>query len=289
LERTQDQTLEKARALLKAKQFDQARSLLLTSNHPMAQQWIEQIDIRTAGQGSTTSMSGLSVRAPLGSEDYSDDDLIRPLTTGRITSLPAVGFGLMVFVALVGGVLLGYGLYYSTYYAYAIVVSAWVAAFIGGSLLRIGIQLGGVRHARSAFWVGLIMGLVLYGTYRYALYQDYVGQLSQESVRPGIVFPSEEAVAFADDALERLTEQRSIVGHMLLSLRVPVLLSVENEILYPEGNFSSDDQDLGVGLLIVEILFAVLTPARMAANTAQARQRSYMRRPSSPIVVESRF
>ena len=32
----------------------------------------------------------------------------------------------MVFVALVGGVLLGYGLYYSSYFAYAIVVSAWV-------------------------------------------------------------------------------------------------------------------------------------------------------------------
>lgn len=289
MERQEDQAIEKARVLLKAKKYDQARTLLMTTNHPMAQQWIEQIDIRAAGQGGMTTMDGLSVRAPLGSENYSDNDLIRPLVTGRITALPAFGLALIAFVALVGGVLLGYALYYSSYFAYAIVVSAWVAAFIGGTALRIAMQVGGVRHARSAFWVGVIMGLVLYGTYRYALYQDYVGQLSQESVRPGLVFPSEEAVAFADEALLRLTDQPGIVGHMLLSLRVPVLLSVENDILYPENNFSSEDQDLAVGLLLVEILFVVFTPGRMAASAAQARQRRYMLVPNSPIVAESRF
>lgn len=289
MERSQDQTIEKARALLKEKKFDQARTLLLTTNHPMAQQWIEQIDIRALGQGNTSNMDGLTVRAPLGSEDYSDNDLIRPLDTGRISALPAFGLALMVFVALVGGVLIGYGLYYSSYFAYAIVISAWVAAFIGGTVLRMAVQAGGVRHARTAFWVGVIMGLAIYGTYRYALYQDYVGQLSRETVRPGLVFPSDEAIAFADDALERLTEQPGIVGHILLSLRTPVLLSVENEILYPENNFSSEDQDLGIGLLIVEILFVVFTPARMASRMAQTRQSRYLRRPSSPIVVESRF
>jgi hypothetical protein len=276
-----DTTLEQARELLKHKRFDEARALLLRTDHPLAQQWLDQIEIRRAGQ--TGELDGLKVRSALGSAPGEDslyvDDLIRPLDDVRASTLPAFGLALMVFVAGVGGVLLGYGLHLSTSIAYAIVVSAWIAAYLGGIGLRTAVAAGGVRAPRAAFWIGLLMGVLIYGAYRYAGYQELAGALADEPVFPGLAAPSQEALSQTDAALERLVGQPGPFGFVLFTIEAPVLVSVRDEVLLPEGeNFTSDDRDLAVGLTLLEVLIVVFTPARMAGNAARARATRYSRR-----------
>lgn len=278
-ETPEEQALKKARALLKAKQYSKAREILMNIDHPMAIQWIEQIDIVLSGRmEDVNGLQTISYDDSPGLSSVYVGDLIRPLDRPRISDLPAYGFGLMAFIALLGGALMGLLLFNAHSFIYVAVVSTWVAARIGAWLLQSAIRVGGVRSSRGAFWLGLLMGIVLYGTYSYLDYRDFVLQSTA-----GFTGDFAEAEAVVNTRLERLTGSDGFIGYKMLRLDESVVIVRSQIGPEPLVVDNPPERDLSVVIMVLEAVVAILTPARLASRTATQRRRRQPRLAVQPI------
>jgi hypothetical protein len=201
-------------------------------------------------------------------------DLIRPLDRPRISALPAYGFALMVFTALLGGAFVGLLLFSANKLVYVAVVSVWIAAMIAGWMMRLAVRTGGVRSSSSAFWLGLLMGIVLYGTYSYLDYRSFLQQSALELGISGANLDMEVVEETLNEVLEERTGYQGIIGYKLLPLGERVVFV--NLRVGPDAPMVIDnppDRDFSLAILGFEALVALFVPARMASRTARERRR----------------
>jgi hypothetical protein len=270
-----EQELEKARALLKAKQYGKAREVLAEIEHPLADQWIEQIDIVLGGQlQNIGGLNAVSYDDQRGMDSVYVGDLIRPLDRPRISALPAYGFALLVFTALLGGAFTGLLLFSANKLAYVAVVSVWIAATIAGWMMGIAVRAGGVRSTSSAFWLGLLMGVVFYGTFSYLDYRSFLQQSALELGISGANIDMEVIEDTVNEVLERRTGYEGIIGYKLLPLEERIVFV--NLRVGPDAPVVVDnppDHDFALAILGFEALIALFVPARMASRSARDRRR----------------
>ena len=85
---------------------------------------------------------------------------------------PPYGFIMLLLAALVGGGVLGVLVFAVSHFAvYLIVIFPFVIGTLGGFVMSLTVARGKVRNPMLAAFFGLLIAVVLYGTYRYADYR----------------------------------------------------------------------------------------------------------------------
>lgn len=265
-----DLQLEQARTLLKAKQYDRARDLLLKIDHPMAEQWIDQIDITLSGRmGQVADLrSADAATAPERFGNIVVGDLIRPMDLPRSKPLPVYGFALMVFVALLTAPLLALILINADAVLHVAVLSVWAAAWLGGALLRMAVGVGGVRAPGAAFMVGLLLGAVLLGQYQALRYQDHIA-------REGLTPAEAQALARDNAGMDGVS---AFTLWELMEQPLPLVSSRLFDLQELDADLGSvTEADAVLLVRAVEALGALFIPARAAGAAANRRRQRYAR------------
>lgn len=319
----------RASTLIKTQRYDEARQLLRTIDHPTAREWLMKIDQldppraaapaampayttpepdpytvpRAAAQGyDYAPPSSSALRQPAYSEPAAS-----PIQADRPRRKGGLGTVLVLLLtALIGGMIIGGLLFASSLLIYLIFLSILVAAALAGGLLSNVVGSRRFRRPAVAFVFGILMGLVVYGTYWVGEYGRFIFELRQEL----LTSLDEEDAAQVDLLLEELTGQSGIGGWMALGDLVledvmddlederddptlddplpPGIVgfvvaqarqglsitrtrdSVSNSLTGTATNGSTLSEELTYGYWGLELLIATLFPAFLAAGAARA-------------------
>ncbi|MEM9951799.1 MAG: hypothetical protein AAF846_09380 [Chloroflexota bacterium] len=179
----------KARELIQNEQYAEARAILNAIDHSQAQDWLKRLDAleaRKAKQATSNApvakTSNQETASPAQSTISEDGLWLIPLRgfSGEKGSI-AIGSKkinitaviITLIVSLIGGVVAGLGLMYSSWYVYLYIFQPILAALVAALFVWGAVKLTKLRHGRSAFFIGLLVALVLYGTYRVGNYIDF--------------------------------------------------------------------------------------------------------------------
>lgn len=274
--------LTTASELIREKRYREARAMLVKLDHPVAEQWINKIDALLAKEASTSAVaptrakttSTTSVATPQSAkttEAAAAKTKTAPIKSTQEKSknsdkLPISGiiiaFLCLIIVGIGGGILL----FLSSKITYLIFLSPLIAALVVGAIMGQALKIGKVRDGLAAAIMAGVMGVLAYGTYRYAEYLDFVQVFHDETVADyGELTVEEHAEldVFINEMLVADTGQSGFIGFVLMqgqqgmtveSTRVgrsPTTWSKEMTLLYWGA----------------EILGFLLIPAGMALGT----------------------
>lgn len=185
--------------------------------------------------------------------------------------IPAFGLILLILGTMAGGLAVGALLFATSLVTYLIFASPVIAAALGGAVLIAVVRVGKVRNPRVVIVFGLLIGALLYGTYRYLeflyIVYDYAGQnngLNESPSVSGFVQVVVDVVkqGGALDTFVKFIQAEADQGITITS----------------SSNYGSSSLDEGtplstpvtIGYWVLEILLCLGIPAGMAYNAAKA-------------------
>ncbi len=167
-----NQQMQRVQALIRDKRYNQARELLVRMDDPRAEAMVQKLSIATADPDGV--MEGVNYVSPIGPIPGDDNTVIRPLGSKDLNAAVYVGGALALLITSVIAIFIGLALNYSTQITdYQLVVFPVIAAAAGGVALNVVL---GVLRVRGPLTVvlALITGLLIYGTYWNAQYNDFL-------------------------------------------------------------------------------------------------------------------
>ncbi len=269
---TTRQQMIKARNLIIRKQYDEARQLLLTLDHALANQWLDQLD-----EVAPDNIWGADVpaaRRPQTREErerWLHDHYATTATearSARVTRLlPTAGVVIMLMTALTAGIGLGAGLFLSGQIVYVPVLSALIIGVIGGLLMRSAVRYGKVRDGLAVVIFSLLTAALLIGSYWGVRYYDYTYTTTQELDRANPQVPNSQLDELLQANLRAATGQIGILGYGMLEAQ-------EGLPIYSTA-FTEDEPTLGeaagYGVIAVEMLLIVLMIPLLAIGQTRKR------------------
>jgi len=105
---------------------------------------------------------------------------MRPIHPSNIVPFP--GLVLALAIVLVGGVMTGIAAYYFSTVIYMVLIFPLIMGFLAGWLAVIGVKLGKIRNPVVGTILGLLCGLVVYGSMWTAQYYGFKEQVNQSIV-----------------------------------------------------------------------------------------------------------
>jgi hypothetical protein len=257
---TTKQKMAQARDLIRARRYDEARTVLESVDHSLAREWLNKLD-RTAPADHGPSLPQ-SYESPVSYEHPSGRAAQKTTSTA-----PVAGVLLLLVFAVVGGVGAGVLLFFSSTFIYLIFFSPILAAGLAGLIVDQGVRFGKIRDSFTAVLFGLLIGFLLYGTFRYAEYIDFRREVREEilQIQPGADFDWIDS--FIDDGLRQDTGYSAFPGYVVMTAREGMSLTLRSRSTRQELDFT-----IGEGLTViywgVEILIMLIVPAGMANRGA---------------------
>lgn len=258
-----------AQQLIRERDFTGARRILRTIDHPKAREWLEKLDDldpQVSSSALPLSRAGAAVEQPRRQTPVRQSS---PVIVEERSKLPFLGTILLLLTALAGGVAAGGLLYFSSLYAYVVIGSVGLAGGLCGLLMIGVIKVGKVRDGVVVAFLGLMMGLLAYSTFRYLEYlafrQDVRQMIYQEE-------PSADAQlveAYIDDVLVQETGRPGLIGFWIYEAQQGLSLTMRSR--YSSSNSGipiSLSPQLTVIYWIVEILITGGVAAVLAADAA---------------------
>lgn len=243
--------IQEARRLIKDKQYDEARSILETIENDMGRQWLAKLD-------------GLQARTPTRSHSASDPPITGTAETRR-SSKPVSGLILMLVAAIIGGAATGGLLFASSLIYYAICFSPIIAAVIGGYVLAQAVKLGKVRSALAALLLGMVMGVVIYGTYRYAEYWDVRKDWRDDILAEEPAMSDALANTIIDEWLYEETGFRKFWGFVKMDAEEGMTI-IGNR----SGTETTLSENVTMGYWVFELILMLGIPTGMALSASLA-------------------
>jgi hypothetical protein len=143
-------------------------------------------------------------------------------TSGR-TSL--MGLLLLVLTTIFGGAILGAVVALVAHFFYLVVLFPILMGLIGAFLITTVVQRGAVRSPLLAGLFGLLIGLVIYGTYRYGEYFDAQRQFFEGAREEYSQVTEAEAAQALDQFLLEETGSSGFLGYVLYDAKQGVTIS----------------------------------------------------------------
>jgi hypothetical protein len=141
--------------------------------------------------------------------------------------VPLPGLLLMITAAVVGGLGAGVITYFVSRELYLVVVFPILLGLLCGWIAALVVQIGRVRAPLAAGAFGVLMALILYGTYRYAdYYWGFRGDLKkhfEDAIDQKIT--DDQYQAFEDMALQEAVDATGFVGYTKLTAREGITIT----------------------------------------------------------------
>lgn len=201
-----NQQMQRVQALIRDKRYNQARELLVRMDDPRAEAMVQKLSIATADPDGV--MEGVNYVSPIGPIPGDDAAVIRPLGSKDLNAAVYVGGALALLITSAIAIFIGLSLNYSTQLTdYQLIVFPVIAAAAGGLALNIVLSILRVRGPLTVV-LALITGLLIYGTYWSAQYDDY---------RAAAEITTAEARSAFDDQLQSEYGLGGVLGFVMLS------------------------------------------------------------------------
>jgi hypothetical protein len=195
------------------------------------------------------------------------------------------GIVFLIVAAIAGGVAIGLITYFVSTLIYLIVLFPIIMGLLAGSIISGAVILGKVRNPMIAMLFGVLIAVVLYGTYRYAEYEfgfrddareEFLQVLRDTADSNGIVATDEELEALLDEVvqgeavgdylLREETGSTGIVGFVKLSAQEGVTITSTRSTSPNETGLTLKDT---VAYIYWLVEFAVI--AGIAMSMARSR------------------
>lgn len=263
----------RARNLIIRKQYDEARKLLLTLDHKLANRWLDQLDevapdhLFGADAASTTRRPQTREQRERWLREHYAAEALESRNANATALLPATGVVVLLLTVITGGIGLGAALFLSAQLAYVAVGSALLAGIAGGVLMRAAARYGKVRDSIAVMIFGLLLGVLTVGSYYVIQYYNYAFTTRQtlEVENPRLSATGIESLL--QSGLRDATGQSGIIGFVLLTLQegIPVYTTA----------FTGDDprlnEPLSRGAAGAEALLLLLLPPLVAVGQTRKR------------------
>lgn len=256
----------RARDLIKAKRYDEARAILTTIDHPTARDWLDKI----------SQLNSDPVVQPTVYADWQQPESTAVEATRSHSRLPVLGVILLLLFAVVGGVGVGVVLLLSSRVVYLIFASVMIAAVVGGWMVALAARLGKVRVAGVAFLFGLLTGVLIYGTYRYGQYLDERQIAREQILAEAPSLKPDEVEQLIDEVLVEETGYSGFVGMTLLDAEAGMT------VVPTRGSSSAEltlNKELTIGYWAMEIL--IMTLGTGFAAMSRSKQLAVSDQPSA--------
>lgn len=236
--------LTKARDLIQDKRYDEARAILRTVDHPTALEWLSKID-QIAPIPAAVSRPASQAAGSRAVEE----------TVSR-SKLPIFGLILLVIMSVGGGIAVGALLGFTARFVYLIFASIIIAAALGGWVLMLAVRVGKVRSGAAVVLFGVIMGALIYGTYRYVEYMDFREAVRQEIYAEEPSADPQLVEEFIDiDFLKAETGSEGFMGFTALQAEEGMTVTRTSDTSDSGGITLS--KELTIGYWVLEILIAL--------------------------------
>lgn len=170
---SKDRELNRARDLLKQKKYEQAYGILIKLDHPMAEQWVQQVSLKLSQ--THDSLEGLRVSSPIGDDGLADAGVISEMGAKDMGGANIIT-GLMVGLILAPLMtFLGIGAYHLLELAelsYELVIFPLVLSTVAGLALALVMGIFRVRGPLITFALVVFAAFMSYGAFRYAGYLE---------------------------------------------------------------------------------------------------------------------
>jgi len=130
--------------------------------------------------------------------------------------VPIIGFTISLLASILAGILIGILLLLSSLFFYIYFIQPLIAAFFVGLLVEFAIKKSKMRHTQLALILGLLAGLILYGTYRYGDFINYQRTVASDFRAHSQNFTDAEFSKSLNERLIELTGSGGFVGYLQL-------------------------------------------------------------------------
>lgn len=262
----------RARNLIIRKEYDEARKLLLTLDHKLANRWLDQLD--EVAPDNLWGADPTTAKAPASRQErerwlreHYAAEAVESVSANATALLPATGVVIMLLTLITGGIGLGAALFLSTQVAYVAIISALLAGIAGGVLMRAAARYGRVRDGIAVIVFGIMLGALITASYWVIQYYDYVVTTRPvlEAANPRLT--DGEIETLLQDGLNQATGQSGIAGFVLLRTQegIPVY---DTFITNDEPRLSDTPGGAIVG---AEALLLLLLPPLIAVGQTRKR------------------
>lgn len=149
--------------------------------------------------------------------------------------LPLPGLLLLLLTAVGGGVLTGLVMFLASTIGHFAIISALFFALVAGIAMALMVKYATVRHKPVVRVMGLLMAIVIYGTYHYAHYLDFQHWARDEILSYEPAATDEQIKIAADAFLKEETDSEGFIGFMKFQAQVSGFTSQTNRALDLEG------------------------------------------------------
>jgi NAD/NADP transhydrogenase beta subunit len=133
--------------------------------------------------------------------------------------VPLIGLVLLILTTIIGGGMLGELVYLIGEHLYLVIIFPLAMGLLGGVLINIAAHVGKVRNPALTMVFGVLIGLAIYGTYRYAEYYQGFRSDVRDEVKSylGNQYDENDLQDYIDLVLEDETGSTGFVGYVKLS------------------------------------------------------------------------
>jgi hypothetical protein len=191
------------------------------------------------------------------------------------SSVPIMGLILMLIAAVVGGVIIGGVVAGVSMFFYLIILMPLLMAAAGGWVMTQAIKMGKVRSRTVALIFGLLIGLIIYGTYRYGEYlivgrpaikQVFIDKAKELGVSDQVNDAKVEELI--DQGMKEQTGQTGFIGYTILKAQVGEHVRFGRTTGSSGGINFTLSEPLTWGYWLIELLVVVGGAALTSASVA---------------------
>ncbi len=139
--------------------------------------------------------------------------------------VPFQGFLTLVLAAVVGGVVVGALVAVAAHFIYLVVLFPMIMGLVGGAIVVAVVKSGKVRSPWIAGLFGLLIGLIIYGTYRYGEYIDAQRQFYDVIKAKYDQINETDSAGLLDKYLSDETGSTGFMGYVLLDAKQGVKIT----------------------------------------------------------------
>lgn len=267
---TPKEKMLEAQQRIRERDFAGARRILRTVDHPKAQEWLARLD-EVDPQDDSPSMPsrGWADAAEREPRRQTPVRQSSPVIVEERSKLPFLGTLLLLVTAIAGGLAVGGLLYLSSLVVYIVLASVGLAGGLCAVLLMGVIKVGKVRDGVVVGFLGLMMGLLAYGTFRYMEYLAFRQDVRQMIYQEEPAADPQLVEAYIDDVLVQETGRPGLIGFWIYEAQQGLSLTLRSRYSSPDRGIPiSLSPQLTVVYWIVEILITGGVAAVLAADAA---------------------
>lgn len=185
------------------------------------------------------------------------------------TAGPPIGPALIVgIISVLSALVVGGVLFFSSSYTYLIFFSVMIAAFVVGGAIVLGLRFTKLRSVRLVIFLAMLGGLLMYGTYRYLEYADFVSFAREDLYLDDPRMDDTRADKFINSFFKEETGYDGILGFWLWQAQEG--MEITSTSRYSRTTSSSTlSKELTIGYWVLEILIAIGIPTGLAVSRAK--------------------